>query len=69
MLLLQYDSAGRLVSYSVFSPQSLLRTVRTLVLAHGWPLPQALQLVTSNPAHFLGLPTTGTRNPRCVGRL
>jgi alpha-D-ribose 1-methylphosphonate 5-triphosphate diphosphatase PhnM len=67
--MLQYDSTGRLVSYAVFLPRSLLRTMRTLVLAHGWALPEALQLVTSNPAHFLGMPTTGIWNPQCVGRL
>lgn len=55
----QYDGAGRLVRYGAFSPASLLRTVRALVGIHGWPLPAALQLVTRNPAHFLGLPAAG----------
>ncbi|GAQ90131.1 hypothetical protein KFL_006040030 [Klebsormidium nitens] len=55
----EYDSAGRLVRYGAFSPASLLATVRALVLAHGWAFPTALQLVTRNPAHFLGLLAAG----------
>lgn len=51
----EYDSSGRLVSYGFGLPDSTLKTIQKLVLKHAWPVEEAIQFSTSNPATYLNL--------------
>ena len=51
----EYDSSGRLVSYGFGLPDSTLKTIQKLVLKYSWPVEEAIQFSTSNPAAYLNL--------------
>ncbi|CAF0865620.1 unnamed protein product [Rotaria sordida] len=55
----QYDSSGRLISYSMGLPDLTLRTIQNLVLKHSWPVEEAIQFSTANPATYLNLKRKG----------
>ena len=55
----QFDSSGRLVSYSFGLPDSNLKTIQTLVLKYSWPVEEAIQFSTANPATYLNLKGKG----------
>ena len=48
-----FDSHGNVISYTYGKPDTMLKTIRSLVLEHGWKLEDALPLVTSNTANYL----------------
>ncbi len=58
----KFDADGNFVGLGVGSPTTLLQTVRDLVRS-GWELPQALPLLTTNPAAVLGLDRKGSAAP------
>ncbi len=51
----RFDSHGRLIGMGTGSVSTLLAAIRELVRSHTLTLPQALGLITSNPADRLGL--------------
>lgn len=51
----QFDKKGALIGMATGDVASLGRTLKGLVKSGSLPLPQALQLITSNPANRLGL--------------
>ena len=53
------DENGTVIGYGVGKPDSLLFTLRTLVLERGWPLAEALPLFTSSPARIYKFGTKG----------
>ncbi|CAF3946882.1 unnamed protein product [Rotaria sordida] len=55
----KYDSSSRLISYGMDLPDSTLRTIQTLVLKYSWPVEEAIQFSTSNPATYLNLAGKG----------
>ncbi|CAF3407482.1 unnamed protein product [Rotaria socialis] len=55
----EYDSSGRLVSYSMGLPDLTLKTIQNLVLKYSWPIAEAIQFSTSNPATYLNLKGKG----------
>ncbi|CAF3979524.1 unnamed protein product [Rotaria sordida] len=55
----KYDSSGRLASYGMSLPDTILRTIQTLVLKYSWPVEEAIQFSTSNPATYLNLTGKG----------
>eukprot|EP00164_Ancoracysta_twista_P017140 GFYU01029092.1.p1 GENE.GFYU01029092.1~~GFYU01029092.1.p1 ORF type:complete len:261 (-),score=61.08 GFYU01029092.1:55-837(-) len=54
-----FNSEGVLVGYTVGHPDTLLKTIQTLVLKHQWPLQDALALFTTNTATFLSFAGKG----------
>lgn len=54
-----YDSLGNLVAYTVGLPEVTLKTIQTLVLKYLWPIEEAIQFSTSNPARYLKLKGKG----------
>ena len=55
----KFDSQGELVEYSVASPKANLNTIRRLVRDGKWPLEDALQFSTTNPASHLSFKSKG----------
>ena len=54
-----YDDSDRLVSYGMSPPNLSLKTIQKLVLKYQWPLEEAIQFSTSNPAVYLNLTQKG----------
>ncbi len=48
----EYDALGRLISYGMSPPDLALKTIQSLVLKHAWPLEEAIQFSTANPAMY-----------------
>ncbi|UJR24595.1 hypothetical protein I4U23_005970 [Adineta vaga] len=55
----EFDSTGQLVSYGMGLPNSGFKTIQKLVLKYSWPLEEAIQFQTSNPALYLKLSGKG----------
>jgi beta-aspartyl-dipeptidase (metallo-type) len=53
------DDDGTVIGYGVAKPDALLQTVQSLVDTYGWPLEEALALVTSHPARVYALAAKG----------
>ncbi|CAF4197981.1 unnamed protein product, partial [Adineta steineri] len=54
-----FDASGHLKSYDMARPDSSLKTIQNLVLKYAWPLEEAIQFSTSNPAKYLNLNRKG----------
>ncbi|CAF1249083.1 unnamed protein product [Adineta steineri] len=55
----EYDASGQLISYDMAPPDLALKTIQTLVLKYSWPLEEAIQFSTVNPAVYLNLDRKG----------
>jgi len=53
------DEDGNVIGYGVGKPDSLLNTLRALVLQRGWSLAEALPFFTANPARVYKFATKG----------
>mmetsp|Transcript_28842 Transcript_28842/g.40613 ORF Transcript_28842/g.40613 Transcript_28842/m.40613 type:complete len:435 (-) Transcript_28842:330-1634(-) len=55
-----FDDQGNVISYTYGKPDTLLKTLKELVLTYNYKLEQVLQICTWTPASFLGLPNKGS---------
>ncbi|CAF1493044.1 unnamed protein product, partial [Didymodactylos carnosus] len=55
----EYDREGRLISYGMSLPVFTLKTIQNLVLKYQWPIEEAIQFSTANPAKYLNFNKKG----------
>eukprot|EP00002_Diphylleia_rotans_P006888 TRINITY_DN1632_c0_g1_i2.p1 TRINITY_DN1632_c0_g1~~TRINITY_DN1632_c0_g1_i2.p1 ORF type:complete len:469 (-),score=105.60 TRINITY_DN1632_c0_g1_i2:3099-4505(-) len=55
----KFDDNGNTIGYGVGKPDTLLKTVKTLVVTHRWSVQDAIRIVTANPATAMKLSGKG----------